>query len=415
MRSRLPGVGLSAELVACLQDPSFWLSHHTFGDHERWKGHDGWRVTAEVGGGYTLVLEIKPPGVMYLGWQTPGREEQYALGWIDGAHPFPHALRWAELDLIGRAAALTDPGLRHPGPLLALAGDFVVLGAGDEVDPVVPMMSAAFGSAPADAEYWPMVGTWLYRHDRRRNGCTWNRDDTGNWTVSRDPGSSFNLYSCRETGEPGFAAEQWRDLLAAAHRTVAQAVPEGPRLAAGDPPTRAAATRDLTLAAELGRVLADTGCDNEVLLRGLTAPNHHAEVCWILETLIGAPQGSLVARWFGPSPLRDGRVYRLELSLQVRQQPDWYEYAEAAIRDLNAALSDADRGQAFPENGSLREYTIYDWVPTVVSVSVMVHGDLEEGIELIRDVCSRHDAGPDTTLRHAGAAIPLGVDGPSIE
>src|SRR5262245_1458578 len=44
------------------------------------------------------------------------------LGWRqDDGHVHPHALRWEELDLIGRLQAVSDPDLPHPGiPFLLL-------------------------------------------------------------------------------------------------------------------------------------------------------------------------------------------------------------------------------------------------------------------------------------------------------
>ncbi|WP_344616388.1 hypothetical protein [Dactylosporangium salmoneum] len=115
---------LPPDLHDLFAEPDFWADHHGARerpfDGDRWEGHPGWMVTAEAGGGHALVLEIDiDHGATYLHLRGPGRPARHTLAWIDGAHPMPHALRWAELDLLGRAAALTDPGLRHPAYLCA--------------------------------------------------------------------------------------------------------------------------------------------------------------------------------------------------------------------------------------------------------------------------------------------------------
>ncbi len=410
----MPGVPLPADLRDLLKDPSFWSAYDRCDDDgadddERWEDHPGWTLTADVGGGHTLVLEIDIDlGMVNLGVCPPGVTEPLQLGWDDDAHPFPHALRWDELDLIARAVALRDPDLPHPGPLLALAGRFVLLGEHDDLDAVTPLLAAAFGTGPADAAHWPTVRSWLYRCDGRGRGVTWQRDDAGNWTVDQDEdqGGDFTLYSLRAP-ESEFPFDAWRALLAAAGRTVAEAVPAAARDTLGDLPARAVADRDLSLAAQTGRTLAAAGVGHPVVLRGLAEPTHPAEVCWILETVTGAARGSLVARWFGPSALRGARRHRLSLHLAVGGRPDPRGYATTVTRDLDRALRDRDLGHARQSGSSMRRDTAGGYVTHAVSVDIAVLDDLAAGTDLVRHTLLRHDPAPETVLRHHGGTVAV--------
>ncbi|MBO4165013.1 hypothetical protein [Micromonospora antibiotica] len=400
---------LAADLRDLLKDPSFWSAYERSdgddgADDERWEDHPGWTLTADVGGGHTLVLEIDIElGMVNLGVCPPGVTEPLQLGWDDDAHPFPHALRWDELDLIARAVALRDPDLPHPGPLLALVSRFVLLGEHDDLDAVTPLLAAAFGTGPADAAYWPTARSWLYRCDGRGRGVTWQRDDAGNWTVDQDEDQSgdFTLYSLRGP-ESEFPFDAWRELLAAAGRTVSDAVPGPARDALGDLPARAVADRDLSLAGQTGRSLAAAGVGHPVILRGLDGPTDPAEVCWILETVTGAAQGSLVARWFGPSALRVARRYRLDLHLEVGGRPDPRGYASTVTRDLDRALRDRGLGHAEQTGSSMRRDASGGYVTHAVSVDIAVFDDLAAGTDLVRHTLLRHDPAPETVLRHQG-------------
>ncbi|MEV6709630.1 hypothetical protein [Micromonospora wenchangensis] len=404
---------LPADLRDLLKDPSFWSAYDRCDDDgddddERWEDHPGWTLTADVGGGHTLVLEIDIDlGMVNLGMCPPGVTEPLQLGW-DDAHPFPHALRWDELDLIARAVALRDPDLPHPGPLLALAGRFVLLGEHDDLDAVTPLLAAAFGTGPADAAHWPTVRSWLYRCDGRGRGVTWQRDDAGNWTVDQDEdqGGDFTLYSLRAP-ESEFPFDAWRALLAAAGRTVADAVPAAARDTLGDLPARAVADRDLSLAAQTGRTLAAAGVGHPVVLRGLAEPTDPAEVCWILETVTGAARGSLVARWFGPSALRGARRHRLSLHLAVGGRPDPRGYATTVTRDLDRALRDRDLGHARQSGSSMRRDAAGGYVTHAVSVDIAVLDDLAAGTDLVRHTLLRHDPAPETVLRHHGGTVAV--------
>ncbi|WP_433062153.1 hypothetical protein [Dactylosporangium sp. CS-033363] len=164
-------------------------------------------LEAPVGGGYAILVSDFDEDTRYLSLRVPGADGSTTLGYVDSAHPMPHALRWSELDLVARAAAALDPALPHPGPLVAAAADFVIVTADTEIDAAAPPLTAALGSERA-------VRRWLYRADARERGVVWERTPDGDLVLAgagvhtrRVPGSTFP-----------FAG--WRAALAAAEQTL---------------------------------------------------------------------------------------------------------------------------------------------------------------------------------------------------
>ncbi|MDQ0364590.1 hypothetical protein [Catenuloplanes indicus] len=385
---------LPADMQARLSDPDFWRAYF-FGDDDLADDEDGGdsgggaELTAEdgddvmavefpVGGGYALVLDVDVElRMITVEMRSPAHPDTLQLGWDDDAHWHPHVLRWDELDLIARAAAVHDPTLRHPGPVVALASRFVVLApaepptgertraepetaaraadgppsgaGGDELDAITPLLDAAFGPPPPGADYWPSARGLVHRIDARHDGVRWRRTGTGDWTVEQGEGDGvdFALYSTRGPGGD-FPFADWRALLAAAEATLATtALPE---------------------------------------------PASPAEEAWVEETRTGTPRGTLIAVRFGPSPLRGTHRYALRLSLHVRGRR--YSATVAFAEDLDRTLREAGRGQAHitgsssqPGAGTITE-----------EFDIEVADDLPAGIALIRAVMARHDVAPETRL-----------------
>lgn len=377
----LPRVSLPAVLQARLDDPDFWRAYFFDAstddeddedeENEAEPGVSPLVAEFPVGGGYSLVLDIDTGlGVVRLGMRTPDSAQTLELGWDDQAHWHPDALRWTELDLIARAAAVVDPALRHPGPVLALAARFVVLDHGDNLDAITPLMDAAFGPPPSPgmktdpmmptlpidfgppvpvATWWPRTRDWLHRVDGRHSGVAWRQDDARTWTVDQDLSVDVDryLYSLRRPGGE-FPLAAWRDLLIAAETT----------LATGDLPT----------------------------------PSGPAEQCWTDEERAELPRGSLIAERYGPSPLRDSRRYRLELELPVEGRSN--AYAHAVRIDLHRTLREADRGWAEMSGSTLAPGR--GW--TMMTLSIGVVDSLDAGVALIRQVLRRHRIGPGAQL-----------------
>jgi hypothetical protein len=314
-----------------------------------------------------------------LGMRSPASVKTLELGWDDQAHWHPDALRWTELDLIARAAAVVDPVLRHPGPVLALAARFVVLDHNDNLDAITPLMDAAFGPPPtrhieADpmtptltidfplpvpaATWWPRTRDWLHRVDGRYSGVAWHQNEAGTWTVDQDDSIEVNryLYTLRRpNGE--FPFVEWRNLLAAAENT----------LEAGNLPT----------------------------------PSSPAEQYWTDEERAEVPRGSLLADRFGPSPLRESRCYVLTLKLPVEGRSNAYAYAVRT--DLDRTLREADRGWAETSGATLTPGR----GETEVRLSIGVVDDLDAATALIQRVLRRHRTSPETRLTRHREPIQL--------
>ncbi|WP_328476087.1 hypothetical protein OHA21_21000 [Actinoplanes sp. NBC_00393] len=407
---------LPAALQARLHDPDFWRAYAFEPDPDADPFEDAAddeppAVTVEfpVGGGYALVLDIdvalsmvnlgvrtqapadtqKPgsasagtlehgpasadrpaPGLDSVGTlehvpasadrPAPGSDSvgTLELGWDDEAHWHPDALRWSELDLIGRAAAVLDPSLPHPGPVLALAARFVILDPGDDLDAITPLMDAAYGPPPPGATFWPRTRDWLHSADGRHDGVRWQRDAAGNWTVDQEEGADVDrtLYSTRRPdGEFPFAA--WQQLLSAAESTLANGT--------------------------------------------LPTPDSPIEQYWTEEAHTGVARGSLIAARCGPSPLRDSRRYQLELALPVEGRPT--AHARNLRADLDRVLRDADRGWAEHSGSTSAPGRGY----TEEHLTVAITDDLDAGIALIREALHRHDADPGAQLTRGNQPVPL--------
>ncbi|CCH29096.1 hypothetical protein ABZ816_36070 [Actinosynnema sp. NPDC047251] len=283
-------MSLPPELRQSLVDPDFWAMY-CFESDDEYFDQDEHVARFEVGGGHALDLSVSD-GYFDLGIRPADRDEAISVAWDDQAHPHPHVLRWDELDLVCRAAALTEPELRHPGPGVALLTRFLAITDPDDVDVVRAAVHGAFtGLRGPDTEgFWPDaeehgVGPVDFRDD----GVVWSRDEAGDQRVDQDEDHDGpDLYSTRTSAaESAFPWELWRSLLDHAERTLAAAV---------DPAWAAALPADTTPgnAAEVARALKAAGCANRIVLRALTDPVHPAETAWVLELVTGAPRGSLL-------------------------------------------------------------------------------------------------------------------------
>jgi hypothetical protein len=218
---------LPATVQARLDDPAFWRAYLfdgkiDTGDDDEPQPAEPIIVEFAVGDGYALVLDIDGGlDMVDLGLRTPGDDEVLEIGWDDLAHCHPDTLRWAEIDLIARAAAVLDPTLTHPGPVLSLTARFVVLDAADDVAAITSLMDAAFGPPPPGADWWPRTSAWLRKADGRGHGIAWQRDDNGDWSIDQvEPTTGDrDLHSVRRPGSK-FPYAAWREVLAAAQETV---------------------------------------------------------------------------------------------------------------------------------------------------------------------------------------------------
>ncbi|MFD3522001.1 hypothetical protein [Streptomyces sp. NPDC058653] len=313
---------LDKDLAARMTKPDFWPLY-LFDDEateaydEEWGEEDEeelFRTEFSLGQGLGLELEFEP-GLTHvnLGVVSPGVAEAETVGWDDMAHFHPHVMPWSELDLLCRAAALHDPALRHPGPMLALLLRFAFLAEDADPDAITPLVDAAFAVVrPAEAGVAgglrDETRDLFEPRDLRGTGIEWTTRPDGCRAVTQHGRDRLPLYSLREPESDGFPFAAWSALLARASEVVG-AVQGDPALR--NPEVRAA----LDSCAEpdghrhlgpLATALAGAGFDHPVLLRAVSEPVAPAEAAWAVETLAGLPQGELIPAWSGASRLIGG-------------------------------------------------------------------------------------------------------------
>lgn len=142
-------------------------------------------------------------------------------------------------------------------------------------------------------------------------------------------------------------------------------------------------------------------------MRAVARPSHRAEACWAAETLSGLPQGELMARWFGPSPLAGSESWRLSLALPGAERP--WRFGRQVAEEFDTALQEAGLGRAEvggttsrPEGGA--------YVHGEDRLDLLIRDDLSRGVTIIARVLHSHRAAETATLRHPGKkdeVIPL--------
>lgn len=398
-------------LTTRMTETDFW-SAYLFEDDapdlfDEDKDEESYQVEFGLGDGFALTLDL---ALAYecidLALTAPGLAEPAQLGWDDQAHFHPHVMRWTELDLLARASALHDPDLRHPGPALALLVRFVFLDEQDDPDTITPLVDAAFRllrPIPGTGRgVRPETRDWFEVRDLRDTGLQWTTREDGHPAVDQPNGDRglTPLYSLRTPGSEDFPFAAWAALLDQAERILATATADP---ALRDPAVRAA-LKDCATAeghvhlAALAEALRAAGFAQPVLLRALAEPVSRAESCWAVEVLAGLPQGSLVKRWFGQSPLTGARSWMLSLALPHEGHPE--DHSRTVVAELTGALKEAGLGRAETAGGSYRKGPDGGLVSVSSSVDVLVRDDLARGISLISAVLRRHDAADTAELRH---------------
>ncbi|MER6945845.1 hypothetical protein ABT294_17615 [Nonomuraea sp. NPDC000554] len=401
---------LDDALTARMAEPDFWAAYLFEDDAD--EDEEPLRAEFGLGGELALVLDLDiTDGLVELALTAPGLAEPAELGWDDQAHFHPHVMRWAELDLLARALALHDPQMRHPGPALALLARFVVLDEQDDLDTVTPLLDAAFRMlrpGPRDGVR-PETRDWFELRDLRGTGLRWTAGPDGHPAVEQTHTGAVArpLYSLRTPDSADFPFAAWAALLDRARQILATATAD-PSL--DDPAVRAAlrrctATRGYAHLAPLAEALRAAGGAQPVLLRALDEPVSRAESCWAVEVLAGLPQGALVKRWFGLSPLSTARSWELSLTLAIEGRAA--EHSRVLTSDLAGALKEAGLGGAEIAGGSSRRAADGTSVDVSTAVDVLVRDDLARGVSLISEILRRHDAAATAELRHTSPPYDL--------
>jgi hypothetical protein len=355
-----------------------------------------------------------------LGLLPAGEKEPVQIGWDDQTHWHPHVLRWDELDLLCRCAALTDPSLAHPGPPLLLLHRFAPICVGDDVDMIHPLLESAWRSLGllSDAE----LSKLIEGADRRPAGFTWRRHDQRGWSLHQSEedelASECGLYTLRNGENEEFPFAAWNELIAGATQLCERAV--RPEWRTWDDGTvlriarRVADTGDLAGAPVLANALEEAGCDHPTILQACRPPVEAARACWVVELLLGAERGSVIRRHFGPTKHKQRTVYRLSVTVPtltrtfVLPSRSGTPFASAVDRALGAQ----DLGGAQVTGSSSTQNQASEEIETSDTVSVRILDDLERGLRVVREALLQAQAPPGTVIRvtHPRRTIPLYPD-----
>ncbi|MBV6699173.1 hypothetical protein [Kitasatospora aureofaciens] len=402
---------LDPALAARMADADFWPRYlleddDTYDEGDGEGGEDEFQARFALDDGHALLLDISLPYTTYdLQLTAPGLPEPVQLGWDDQAHFHPHVLRWAELDRLARAFALTDPQLPHPGPVLALLARFTVLDEHDDPDTITPLLDAAFHHVRPGAGGGPRPETrdWWELRNLAATGLTWVTREDGHPACDQpdDLRTDLPLYSLRTVDGEDFPFAAFAALTARADRILADAAAH-PALT--DPAVRAALGRCTapdghTHLPALGTALDAAGHTHPVLRRALRSPHSRAEACWAVETLAALTPGELVRRWFGPSPLNGARHWDLTLELPTLARP--FRYARHLADDLTGRLKAAARGHADLNGGTTSYGPDGARVAETSRVQIRIRDDLAAGLAVIAATLTAHTADPAAVLKHA--------------
>lgn len=361
--------------------------------------------------GLGLRLEFEP-GVGYvdLAVVSPESAEAETVGWDDMAHFHPHVMPWPELDLLCRAAALHDPALRHPGPMLALLLRFAFLSEDEDLDGITPLADAAFTAVrPTEASGGAVSGAvgvreetrdWFDLRDLRGTGIEWTVRPDGCRAVTQHDRDGMPLYSLREPASDDFPFAAWSRLLVRAAELL-DAVRADPAVhtaevqAALDRCTGPDGHRHL---GPLSEALSRAGFSQTALLRAVSEPVAVVEAAWAVETLAGLGQGKLTAAWFGGSPLAGSRSWQLSLTLPAAGRP--WRFAQEIAGELSAVLQEAGLGWAETNGSTSVQGEHGGYVHRADHLDVLIRDDLPGGVRVISQLLHRHQAAATAVLKH---------------
>lgn len=196
-------------------DPAFWEEYFMWDAREEYPHEVEATCRFDVGPGYALVLDAYVSSRVYgLSLEANGRQTEIATD--DDAHPVPDALRWEEVDLVGRCLALSNPALPHPGIAVLLLCRFAPICVGDDLPEILSLLDAAWKTVPA------MDPRDITRHierlDSRAAGLRWRATEV-DWVLEA---TDDEPYSFRVEGNADFPFEAMRSLREAAGKTLSR-------------------------------------------------------------------------------------------------------------------------------------------------------------------------------------------------
>jgi len=383
------------------------------------------RVDLDVCPGYRVTLGLDEYLSYHaLGFIHPGVTEPVELGFDDMAHWHPNALRWEELDLIGRCLALSDPLLPHPGLPVLLLNRFTPVCLNTDADAMFPMLESAWRSLEAFPA--SRLDELVERYDRRHAEFIWKEEPVG-WTIGlanadTEDRTGWICYTFRDGEGDGFPFREWGEFLAAAEQHYLSAAnPEWLTRNGGaaEKVARALAeTGDADGAEVLADALLEAGCEHLTILEACRS-REPARFGWVVELLLGAPRGSVIRRIFGPTAHVRRTWYGFTVQWpEAPERPRGSPYAGHAVaRAIADALTAHNLVGSASLNGSMSR-TGTDGRPVDIesSIGISVRDECERGIAVIREVLLAQNAPAGLVWRQdtpERRRIPLATSAPS--
>lgn len=368
------------------------------------------RIDLPVADGFELRLSLDEGLDSFeLDFVAPGRDA-VNIAWDDQAHWHPHVLRWEELETIGRAIAIRDPELSHPGHVVLLLHRFAPICRGDDLGAVVSTLEAAWKQLGLFTE--GEITNWIERIDARAAGFRWRRRRSLGWVIEqgRTVDSAKELYSLRRGGKGPFPFADWNRMIEAAEQEVGQLGSLDRTIAA-----EFAETGRPELVLEIAHALREQG--HEPLAASIGRNPSLPQAFWVAETILGLPAGSLAAK-HAPPACRPRRQWPLELRIphQDADRPVPVPFSKLFRDTLDRILRSLDLGST-DSSGALSMQNADGTFAHIESMhSTLIKGNLDEGLRILRDALWWSSAPQSVRLTKAGGAeIPLALDQPPAE
>jgi hypothetical protein len=371
--------------------PGFWADYLFLedGPAEEYPTLDSARLDFDVCPGYRLTLSLdRQLSYHGLGFVYPGMDSPVEIGWDDQAHWHPNALRWEELDLVGRCLALNDPALPHPGLPVLLLNRFAPVCLDTDADAAFSLIESAWGMLRLFSG--PQLVEVVERYDRRHAEFVWREEEALGWVLGQAEGAEertgWTCYTLRSAEDDQFPFRQWGEFVTAAeqrYRSTADPAWLGRNGQAAGRLARALAhSGDPDGAEALADALEEAGCDHPTIL-GACRSRDPARFGWVLELLLGEPRGAVLRQIFGPTPRRRRTWY--SFTIDWPEPPGRSPAAGYAGRAVAEAIRDALLAHGIGGSAAVTGATSDGqgrWRTSCISVSV--RDELDRGIEVIR-------------------------------
>jgi hypothetical protein len=255
------------------------------------------RLDIPVGAGYGLGLDFPSHfSDVDLSLLLPDAQRS-ELAEDNLSHWHPHVLRWEELDLICKCAAIQDATLPHPGLPLLLLYRFAPITECDNVDRIFPLLRDAWRSLRLFDE--EQINKFVQRVDKRGSKFEWRFEDSLGWALHQDtrPEGKATLYTFRSrpraSASASFPFAEYGRMVEEAQAMCAGLLrPEW--IQANNGAVRRVAveidtTKDFTHLPILADALEDAGCDVTMVLTHCRQQVPLRAGSWVVDTILDKP------------------------------------------------------------------------------------------------------------------------------